>query len=190
MRTDLRIPRDLRVHTWNVQGLGEIARGTVIGSELLKNLEQIGDFDFFMIQEHKLTADRIPFVNKRLRNVKAFWTPTDKEEDGIAKGGLAIFVGDKFADKIIDAGVDKKNAFMWLTVATEAGQMGIVNVYGAHSPAGHAKIWRRMVVALDSSSPSLCGGDWNFIERRKDKQGGICFAHKEEDIWTEVQDME
>lgn len=47
-----------------------------------------------------------------------------------------------------------------------------------------------MVAALDSSFPSIFGGDWNFIERRKDKQGGTQFAHKEEDSWTEAIDME
>lgn len=33
MRTKARIPDNVRLHTWNVQGLGEIARGTVVGSE-------------------------------------------------------------------------------------------------------------------------------------------------------------
>lgn len=45
----------------------------------------------------------------------------DKEEDGIVKGGLVIFVGDKFVDKIIDVGVDKKNVFMWFMVVMEVG---------------------------------------------------------------------
>lgn len=38
-------------------------------------------------------------------------------------------VGDRFADKVLDAGVDRKNEFMWVTVATETCQMGIANIY-------------------------------------------------------------
>lgn len=116
------------MHTWNVQGLGEISRGTVVGSKHLRNFGEIGEFDFFLVQEHKLVAEKIPFVNKRLKNCKAFWSPAVKEEDDIGKGGLAIFVCPRYADKVLSAGVDKKNAFLWIVVATETGPMGVVNV--------------------------------------------------------------
>lgn len=47
-----------RIHTWNVQGVGEIARGTIKGAELLRNFTAVGDYGFFPIQEHKL-RDRV-----------------------------------------------------------------------------------------------------------------------------------
>lgn len=102
----------LRIHTWNVQGLGDIPRGTLAGAELLRNFAEPGEYDFLFLQEHKLMREKIPFVSRRLKFKKAFWTPAKKGEKGNAKGGLAIAVGDKFADKIVDAGVDKKNAFL------------------------------------------------------------------------------
>lgn len=134
--------------------------------------------------------EKIPFVNSRLRNRKAFWSPEQRKDGGMPRGGLAIFVGERFADKVLDAGVDKKNAFMWVTVATEVGQLGVANVYGAHLPSKRAKIWHRMLATLDTSFPWVFGGDWNFVERRQDKQGGTRFCHKEEDIWIEARDME
>lgn len=129
-----------------MQGLGEIARGMVVGLELLQNFEQIGAYDFFMVQEHKLAADRIPFVKKRLKNGKAFWTPAVKVEDGLPKGGLAIFVGEKYADKILDAGMDPKNTFMWLTVATETGQLGCGQCLWGAFPG-----WQRQDMEADGS---------------------------------------
>lgn len=131
MTTRSKVPGDLRLHTWNVQGLGEVARGTVTGSEILSNFTEIGEYEFFLLQEHKLLADRIPFVNKRMKADKEFWTTATCREGGPSKGGLAIPVGDRFADKNLDASVDRKNKFMWVTVATETGQMGIANIYGA-----------------------------------------------------------
>lgn len=68
--------------------------------------------------------------------------------------------------------------------------MGVANVYAGHSPAKRGRIWRRMMASLDSSLPWIKGGDWNFVERRQDKQGGLRFRHKEEDIWMEARDME
>lgn len=59
-----------------------------------------------------------------------------------------IFVGKRFVDKVLDAGVDRKPL------------------------------------------PWILGGDWNFVELRADKQGGLRFSHKEEDMWLEMRDME
>lgn len=42
------------------------------GGELLRNFKSLEEFDFFCIQEHKLSAKKIPFVNKRLQMKKAF----------------------------------------------------------------------------------------------------------------------
>lgn len=47
-----------------------------------------------------------------------------------------------------------------------------------------------MVASLDSSFPWIHGGDWNFVECRQDKQGGMQFSHKEHDMWLGAQDME
>lgn len=185
-----RIPSDLRLQIWNVQGLGEVSRGTVLGSDLLSNFTKLGKYDFFLVQEHKLPKEKISFVNRRIRTSKAFWTPAQWREGGISRGGLAIYVGERFANKVLDAGVDRKNEFMWVTVATKVGQLGMANVYGANSPRKRAKIWRRMLAVLDTSFPWIFGGDWNFMERWKDKQGGMRFCHKEEDIWLEARDME
>lgn len=65
--------------------------------------------------------EKIFFVNSRLRNRKVFWSSEQRKDGGMSRGGLAIFVGERFADKVLDAGVDKKNVFMWVTVATEVG---------------------------------------------------------------------
>lgn len=129
------------------------------------------------MQEHKLSRDKIPFVNRRIKTTKAFWTPAQQREGGLSRGGLAIFVGERFADKVLDAGVDRKNEFMWITVAIEVGQLGVTNIYGAHSPKKRARIWRRMLATLDTLFPWIFGGDWNFVERQKDKQGGTRFCH-------------
>lgn len=157
--------------------MGEIARGTLAGAELLKNFSDLGDFDFLLVQEHKLLKEKIPFVNKRLKYKKAFWTPAKKGKKGVPKGGLAIF-GDKFADRVVDAGVDTKNVFLWLTVVTEAGLLGVTNIYAGHSPAKRGKFWHRLLAAMDSSLPWIEGGYWNFVERRQDKKGGLRFCRK------------
>lgn len=47
------LPSDLHIQTWNVQGMGEVSKGTVVGSEILSNLTELGDYDFFLVQEHK-----------------------------------------------------------------------------------------------------------------------------------------
>lgn len=91
---------------------------------------------------------------------------------------------------MLDAGVDRKNAYLWLKVATEVGIMGVANIYTGHSPAKRAKIWNRMIAEIDCALPWILGGDWNFVERRADKQGGLRFSHKEEDVWLEMRDME
>lgn len=44
-----------------------------------------------------------------------------KVEDGFFKGGLVIFVGEKYVDKILDVGMDLKNMFMWFMVVMEIG---------------------------------------------------------------------
>lgn len=68
------VPDGLRFHTWNVQGLGGIARGTVKGAELLRNFKAVGEYDFFLIQEHKLPESAIPFVHCRIGTKKASWS--------------------------------------------------------------------------------------------------------------------
>lgn len=80
------------------------------------------------------------------------------------KGGLGLFVGDRFAEKILDAGVDSENSYLWVVVATETGKLGVADVYTLHSPSERARIWRRMIEELDTSFPWIIGGDFNFVE--------------------------
>lgn len=56
--------------------------------------------------------EKIFFVSWRLKFKKVFWILVKKGEKGNVKGGLVIVVGDKFVDKIVDVGVDKKNVFL------------------------------------------------------------------------------
>lgn len=180
----------LRIHSWNVQGLGGIARGTADGAQLLKDFKELGVYDFFFLQEHKLTKKKIPFVNKRIGAKKSFWSPAELSKKGMPIGGLAILVGDRFADKVVDAGVDKENAFLWLQVVSETGVIGLVNVYTLHSPQARAPIWGRMLETLDLLVPWTVDGDLNFVERQQDKKGGLKFRHGEENVWLELRDME
>lgn len=62
-----------RFYIWNVQGLGGIVRGTVKGVELLRNFKAVGEYDFFFIQEYKLSESVIFFVYCRIGIKKALW---------------------------------------------------------------------------------------------------------------------
>lgn len=60
----------------------------------------------------------IPFVSCKIETRKALWSPAETTEEGTSIGGLGLFVGEKFADKM-DAGVDSENAFLWVVVRWE-----------------------------------------------------------------------
>lgn len=102
----------MRLITWNVQGLGEIQQGSIIGRRLLANFQALGLFDLLMVQEHKLTEHAIAFTDKRIGQYRSFWSPANG-----TKGGLAIFVGTRYEDKVLDSGVDPENSYLWIKVA-------------------------------------------------------------------------
>lgn len=68
----------------------------------------------------------IPFVNRRIGPRKAFRSPAEREEGGKAKGGLVVFIGEKFENNVLDAVVDRENAFLWVVLSSESGKMGVV----------------------------------------------------------------
>lgn len=55
---------------------------------------------------------------------------------------------------------------MWFIVVIEVGLMGVVNVYVGYFLVKRGRIWRCMMVLLDSLFFWIKGGDWNFVERR------------------------
>lgn len=143
-----------------------------------------------LLQEHKVPKESCVFVHKRLGAAEGFWSPAERTEGGNAKGGLAVLVGERYKGKVKDAGVDTTNGFLWVVLATTAGLIGIVNVYAPHTPGARARKWHRLVQAIDPEVPWVLGGDFNFVERRQDKKGGLRFRHKEEDFWMECRSVE
>lgn len=107
----------------------------------------------------------ILFVNKWIGCRKLFRILVKKVDGGNVKGGLVIFVGERYVDKILDVGVDIKNVFLWLKVVIEIGVMGVVNVYVGYFFVKRVKIWRRMLIFMDCLFFWILGGDWNFVER-------------------------
>lgn len=65
--------------------------------------------------------EKILFVNRRIRISKVFWISAQWREGGILRGGFVIYVGERFVNKVLDAGVDRKNEFMWVTVVIKVG---------------------------------------------------------------------
>lgn len=76
-----------------------------------------------------------------------------------------------------------------MTLAIEAGTIGFVNVYAPQSPAEWAEVWQRMQDTLESGIPWFMAGDFNFVERRRDKTGGTKYMYREEEAWPELRGM-
>lgn len=180
------LPFVLRIVSWNVRGLGEILENSDKGMKLLSNFKALAPFDLMFLQEHKLSRTEIPFVNRRIGNYRTIWTPCE----GQGKGGLAILIGKRYEDKVLNWDIDKENAYIWLKLATPLGVFGIINVYALHKPEGRSRIWRRLQQALEPGIPWTIMGDMNFIERRKDRKGGTRFRYKEEEAWTDIRDVQ
>lgn len=104
-------------------------------------------------------------MNKRIGVKKFFWFSAEFSKKGMFIGGLVILVGDRFADKVVDAGVDKENVFFWFQVVSETGVIGLVNVYIFYSSQVRVFIWGRMLEILDLLVSWTVDGDLNFVER-------------------------
>lgn len=150
----------------------------------MNNFKELGDFDFMLLHEHKLKERDIAFVHQRM-GFHGIWSPVENT----AMGGLAILIGHRYVDKILDTGVDKENTFLGVKVATHAGVVGIVNTYALHKPHERARIWQRMHQVLEPGIAWMVAGDLNFVERQKDKKGGPCFVVREDESWFLLKDM-
>lgn len=66
------------------------------------------------------------FVNRRIGSRKVFRFSVEREEGGKVKGGFVVFIGEKFENNVLDAVVDRENAFLWVVFSSESGKMGVV----------------------------------------------------------------
>lgn len=67
--------------------------------------------------------------------------------------GLAILLGERYTGQVLDTGADEHNSFVWVKLATAAGEVGIANVYAPHSPEDHAQTWMRLQDTLKAGVP-------------------------------------
>lgn len=99
-----------------MRGLGGIIDNFDEGRKILVNFKKFSPYDLLLVQEHKLSKGDIHFVDAKLGASKSIWMPAQPEEQG--RGGLAIRVRERYADKVTGSGVDKKREFIWINLAT------------------------------------------------------------------------
>lgn len=165
------LPMVLCIYTWNVRRLGALKSYAADGHKILVDFCTLGQYDIMVLQKHKLFAEDAPFVSKRLGVVRSVWAPAQ----GNHKGGLAILMGAQYVGNVLALGVDTKFMFVWVKLATEAGEIGLVNVYAPQSPLERAEVWQHMQGTLEEGVPWFLMGDFNFAKRRVDKVGGTWY---------------
>jgi len=145
---------ELKVHTYNVNGLGDSEKRDIFFSMLARP-----NWDILLLQETHIDPSLMPFLNKIYKgNIFASFDPVSPS----SRNGVAILTTDKI--KVQEVKVLVEGRCMMITIEYESELLDIFNVYAPsdNCQANRARFFQSLPVP--SSRPCIWGGDFNCVE--------------------------
>ncbi|KAH7277724.1 hypothetical protein KP509_38G003900, partial [Ceratopteris richardii] len=162
------------VATWNVRGLGgthwKRKRGR-LRQELSKYVID-GQIDFLLLQEHRLSKERIAEYDNLLQgNWEVYWgNGYGQEENG---GGICVAIRGIWRQHVVEDKIIVQGRAQYVILEKENVRWGIVNIYAPKQEAERAPFWRELYSCLPNSVEHwIVGGDFNMVESLDDRRGG------------------
>lgn len=170
----------MHIHSWNVRGLEMPNRKYVVR----KWCSSIKEKDIIYLQEIKKVGFHAYTMLKFLwGQAIGFHSNHDR-----GKGGTAILVGPKWADKIIANVVSPCQRALWITFKDKDCVFGICNIYATNDYRDRASFWDWLTTCLPNAHWSFVG-DFNMIKHGEDKCGGNkhCWKGNEHFFWVKLK---
>lgn len=87
------------------------------------------------------------------------------------------------AFRVLQSGVIALGQAVWVRIAHEAGEFGIVSIYAPNSPHERAALWQALKVTLPQDRWIFCG-DFNMTEVQEDSMGpSPLIQRREAEFW-------
>ena len=164
---------NMRIVSWNVQGLG----GSVCNKmreRLRLEVERAltaGLVDILLIQEHHLSQRRIDNYGSILPgHWLSYWSSGIGNSN--AQAGVCFAIAEKWKSNVVHYEELIPGRAQSIMLEVNNDKVGFLNVYAPNSSSARASFWSELT-SLCSADVSWCvGGDFNMIERVKDRTGG------------------
>ena len=119
-----------------------------------------------MIQEHKLRGKAMDELGSRLMPGYACWAleaaPGEKSwinPNAAGKGGVGIFLANKYARLVTDHGTLYDNRLVWIKLeGIEGGKIGLACIYAPNIPTERRHLWHLMSDSLPKDCEWIVGG--------------------------------
>lgn len=152
--------------------------------------------DIIMIQEHKTRGERLEILKFNLNKKYQCWATdaspgysTQNNVSGGGKGGVGIFIPKALAHLVVESG-SLSNRLLWIRLkGLPGGDVCIGNIYASNIPRERSELLERMVQDLPTNCRWIFFGDWNMVERYKDKsrEGSSLLSHNERLLWSQFK---
>ena len=163
----------MKVTSWNVQGLGgpfyKRMRGR-LRLELQKAL--IGDpIDILLFEEHHLCQRRIDGYGSILRGQwMTCWSP--RIGNNGAYVGVCMAISTSWKDNALSYVDLRPGRAQYIIISIKDEIVGVLNIYAPNSVSERIVFWNQLEALCPSNINWCVGGDFNMIDRVKDRTGG------------------
>lgn len=143
------------------------------------------DLDFVLLQEVRAIKFTLEInLNFIWKDSLKFFT---KHEKG--KRWVAILINRNWRNSILCFGVSPCNRAAWVTFQYGDSSFGLCNIYAPNDYRDRAELWKWL--ASLSNIPWILGGDFNMVEHKDEKLGGVVIEWKggEKPHWDKMKNM-
>lgn len=149
--------------SWNIWGLESRDRKYIVR----RLLNSHKDLDLVLLQEVKAINFTLETsLNFIWKDSLKFFTNHEK-----GKGGATILINPNWKNSIIDSGISPCNRVVWATFYHGDSSFGLCNIYAPNDYRDRSELWKWFSSLPDI--PWILGGDFNMVEHKDDKSGGI-----------------
>ena len=183
----------MRLVSWNVQGLGGSRCKQIRGRLRLEIQNTLvgGPIDILFIQEHHLSKRRIDSYGSILPgNWLSFWSPGIG--DNCNQAGVCLAIDEKWKTSIVHYETLIPGRAQYIVIKEINDNVA----YAPNNVAGRIAFWTELTALCPSSLHWCIGGDFNMIERVRDRIGGSRVTIRRQELacwerfWLHLQVMD
>ena len=168
----------------NVQGLNDSSKVDIIRNYYRTLLLET---DVICFQEHKLWGDKLQAAHimwngARFFGIEAQIAYNHNQGDARAEsGGIGMWVAPQLVPPIHVEGQSRAGNAQWICFkGVPGGDIGILNVYAPHKSPERCVLWLELIDNLPRNCKWIMIGNWNFVERGRDKSNDRASITSEE----------